>query len=142
MSETPANQKFDLARFATLETKVGSIGDTLETFVLESKEYRLRAERTETQIWSAIREQGERMNQAVEKLSNNGRISWGMIVSTGGFILAIIGAGAAVNHALTESRIRQTEIRNEGLQREMEREYQERKEQDRLVSDAVRSAFK
>ncbi len=132
-ARTSANnhEPFDAARFATLETKVGSIGETLEAFVAESKEYRLRSERTESQIWAAIREQGERMNSAVEKLSTNGRISWGMIVSTGGFILALIGAGAAVNNALTEARVKQIEIRQEFLQRESDRTYLERRQEHR-----------
>jgi hypothetical protein len=130
-TSAPTPEPFDAARFATLETKVGSIGETLEAFVAESKEYRLRSERTETQIWAAIREQGERMNSAVEKLSNNGRISWGMIVSTGGFILALIVAGAGVNYSLTEARVRQIEIRQEYMQREADRAYTERRDQIR-----------
>ena len=121
----PGNQVIDLQRFGTLEANVHAIGENLDAFVTESKEHRNRAERNETQIWNAIREQGERMNLAVEKLSNNGRISWGMIVSTGGFLVAVIAAGAGVNHALTESRMKQVEIRIEYHQRELDRGYEE-----------------
>lgn len=127
---TPPKAFTDSARFAHFESKVESIGDILDTFVAESKEYRQRQDRTEAQIWSAIREQGERMNSAVEKLSNNGRISWGMIVSTGGFLLTLIATGAAVNNALSEARVKQLEIRAEYHQRELDRSYTERKVQD------------
>jgi hypothetical protein len=113
------------ARFASLEAQVGAISTTLEDFVTESKEYRLRAERNESQIWAAIKEQGDNLNRAVERLSNNGRISWGMIVSTGGFILALVGAGAAVNHAMNEARIKQVEIRQEFMAKELDRHYED-----------------
>lgn len=117
-------------RFSRLESQVGALSATLEDFVTESKEYRQRTERTEQQIWVAIREQGDNLNRAVEKLSSAGQISWGMIVSTGGFLIALIGAGAAVNHALTEARVKQVEIRaelhQEMNQRELDRIYQEK----------------
>jgi hypothetical protein len=113
------------ARFASLEAQVGAISTTLEDFVTESKEYRLRAERNESQIWAAIKEQGDNLNRAVERLSNNGRISWGMIVSTGGFILALVGAAAAVNHAMNEARIKQVEIRQEFMAKELDRHYED-----------------
>lgn len=122
----PASQS-NAARFASLEAQVGAISTTLEDFVTESKEYRLRAERNESQIWAAIKEQGDNLNRAVERLSNNGRISWGMIVTTGSFILALIGAGAAVNHSLTEARIKQVEIRQEFMARELDRNYEDLK---------------
>lgn len=120
----PASQS-NAARFASLEAQVGAISTTLEDFVTESKEYRLRAERNESQIWAAIKEQGDNLNRAVERLSNNGRISWGMIVSTGGFILALVGAGAAVNHAMNEARIKQVEIRQEFMAKELDRHYED-----------------
>lgn len=105
------------ARFAHLETQVGNVSTLLESFIKESKDYRERIERDQSQMWSAIKEQGESLNRAVERLSNNGRISWPMIVATVGMILSVSAAAAGVGHALMESRIRQLEIREEFLQK-------------------------
>lgn len=139
---TTRNTASDATRYATLETKVASIGDTLDAFVTESSKYRERQERSEAQIWNAIRDQGERMNLAVEKLSAKGQISWGAIVSTGGFILAVILAGAGANHALSEARIKQLEIRAEFQQRELDRAYQERKIQDAAAAALTAASLK
>ena len=109
------------ARFASLETQVGNVATQLGDFIKESKDYRDRTERSEAQIWQAIKENGANLNIAVEKLSNNGRISWGAIISTGGFLLSIVLAAAGVSHVIVESRIRQLEIREEFMMRDIER---------------------
>lgn len=100
-------------RIGHIETQISGLASSLDGFIKESAEYRARTEREQTQLWAAIREQGDNLRNAVEKLSVRGQISWGAIVTTGAFILALIGAGAGVNNALLESRIRQLEIRDE-----------------------------
>lgn len=78
-------------RIGKLETSVAGIASSVETLVDSQKH-----------VWAAI-----------EKLSTRGEMSWGKIVSTGGFVLAIATGAATMNNALLEGRIRQVEIRAE-----------------------------
>ncbi len=121
MTPSKAPSQTTDVRFANLETQIGQVSTQLGDFIKESKDYRDRTERSEAQIWQAIKEQGASLNNAIERLSNNGRISWGAIISTGGFLLSIVLAAAGVSHVIVESRIRQLEIREEFMQRDIER---------------------
>lgn len=103
------------ARFAHLEAQVGNVAIQLADFIKESKEHRDRVEVDQARIWSAIEKQGLALQSAVERLSSRGQISWGMIVSTGGLVLALIAAGGGVNNALMESRIHQLEIQDDAI---------------------------
>jgi hypothetical protein len=106
-------------RLAHLETQVGSVATSLNSFINESKEWRDRVERDQSNIWNAIKDQGDNLGRAVEKLSSKGQISWGMIVSTMGMILTITAGFAAVGHAMMESRMRQVEIRQEHIREDV-----------------------
>lgn len=57
----------------------------------------------------AIKEQGIQLQSAVEKISDQGKISWSAICTTIAVLVAMIGAGAKVSHMLMESRIAQLE---------------------------------
>lgn len=116
-SESEAN-----GRYNHLEGQISGIAASLDGFIKESAEYRARTEREQGQIWAAIREQGDNLRNAVEKLSMKGNISWPMIVSTLGIILSVAVAAAGVGHALMESRIKQVEIRVDYNERDLDRQ--------------------
>lgn len=124
MTPSKAPSQTTTVRFANLETQIGQVSTQLGDFIKESKDYRDRTERSEAQIWQAIKENGTNLNLAVERLSMNGRIGWPMIISTVTAVLALTAAGASVGHMLMESRIRQLEIREEFMQRDIDRNEQ------------------
>ncbi len=109
---THATPTTDSARLGHIESQVSSVAASLDSFIKESASFRVRTEKEQTQIWAAIREQGDNLRNAVEKLSMRGQISWGMIVTTGGLVLALIGAVAGVGNIIMESRIQQLYIRD------------------------------
>ncbi len=121
---TTQNNKSSDARFAHMEASISSVATQLGDFIKESREDRERRDREDKShrdmLWSAIKEQGVALQSAVEKLSNNNKITWPMICSTLGVVVMLITAGAGVNNALMESRIKQTEIRQEYMQRELD----------------------
>jgi hypothetical protein len=112
------------AGMSSTDAKIATVATQLGDFIKESR-------RDNEQMWAAHKEQGqalqaaiERQGQAlqaaVEKLSNKGQITWPVICSTVGVILSLIIAGGGINHALTESRIKQLEIREEYMQKELD----------------------
>lgn len=102
-------------RYNHLENQVAGVAATLAGFIKESQDNQARTEREQTTMWGAIREQGENLNKAVEKMSTKGQISWPGVIATVGMILSVSAAAAAVGHMLMESRIKQLEIRDERL---------------------------
>lgn len=111
------------SRLTKLESAVSTVATQLGDFIKESKDHRQRVEQDQERLWSAIKEQGTSLQSAVEKLSNNGRITWPVICSTLGVVLALVTAGAGVNNALMEARIKQTEIRQEYMQKSMDEKH-------------------
>lgn len=97
-------------RYNHLETQVAEVATTLDGFIKESAEYRTRAERDQSMLWDAIREQGNNLGKAVEKLSTKGQISFAAIATSIGLMLSVSSAVGVVGHMLMESRIRQLEI--------------------------------
>ena len=98
------------SRYNHLENQVAGLVAQFSDFIRDSKDHRDRIEKDQTQIWGAIREQGEQLRSAIEKLSTKGQISWPMIVATVGLILSVSAAAAAVGQVLMESRMKQLEI--------------------------------
>ena len=105
------------ARFAHLESSISSVAIQLGDFIKESKEYRERIEQDQSRIWTAIEKQGSSLQQAVERLSARGQISWPLIMSTVSVIVVLVSAGATVNFKLTESRIQQLEVREDSMEK-------------------------
>lgn len=112
-------------RFVQIETQISEVGKQLSDFIDDSRSYRERVERDQSQIWVAIKEQGEQMNRAIERLSNANRISWPGILATVGTMVSLTAGAAAIGHAIVEGRIKQLEIRDEYRLRETERNRQE-----------------
>jgi len=95
-------------RLSRLETAVASLTEGLTKFVDETRTYRA--------------EQGQefrRVYDAMEK--GRSRITWPLIVSIGGFVLTLVSTAAVIGHAFMESRVKQLEIREEFMQRDLER---------------------
>jgi hypothetical protein len=122
----PNNQA---SRLAKLEGLVGVIATQFSEFIKEAKDHR---EADQAQLWAAIKEQGNQhsaaikeqgtqLQAAVEKLSSKGQITWPIICSTLGVVIGLVTAGAGVNNALMEAKIKQTEIRLEYIQKLLER---------------------
>jgi len=132
MTPTAPRNKPDA--YSHMEAQVSGVAASLEGFIKESREFRDRTEREQTNIWAAIREQGDNLRNAVEKLSANGRIGWPMIISTVTAILAITTAGASVGYMLMESRIKQTEIRQEYHERMLTEYREEQTYNHRIIS--------
>lgn len=101
-----------IERYNHLESQVAGVAATLDGFIKEAEVTRARNDREQTAMWTAIREQGDNLGKAVEKLSSKG-ISWPMIVTTIGMILSMSAAASTVGYMLMESRIKQVEIRND-----------------------------
>ena len=100
-------------RYNHLENQVSAVAATLDGFIKDSQENRNRTEREQTAIWAAIREQGDNLRNAIEKLSARGQISFTVIATTVGLILSISSAAAMVGHQLMMAQIKQLEIRDE-----------------------------
>lgn len=115
---TPPNTA---GQFAHLETQVGSVATQLSDYIKDSKEYRDRIERDQMQIWAAIKDQGQALQTAVDRLSNAGRISWPGIVATVGLVLSVSAAAAAIGKTLVDAQIRQNQIQIEHMEKEMDR---------------------
>jgi len=99
-----------IERYNHLENQIVGIVTSLEAFVKESREDRARTEREQNSLWAAIREQGDNLRNAIEKLTARGQISWGAVVTTVGLLLALIIAAGQVSVMLMEGRIKQLEI--------------------------------
>ncbi len=99
-----------IERYNHLENQIVGIIATVDGFVKESREDRARTEREQSSLWAAIREQGDNLRNAIEKLSTRGQISWGAVVTTVGLLLALIIAAGQVSVMLMEGRIKQLEI--------------------------------
>lgn len=108
MANQPASA--DHSRYSNLEIQVGNVATQLGDFIKESRADRERDERERSKIWSAIKEQGDQMRIAFDKLSSKGQISWPMIMTAIGTLLLVGSAVATVGQMLMESRIKQLEI--------------------------------
>jgi hypothetical protein len=121
---SPNPSKSSDARFAHVESSIASLATTVGDFIKESREDRERRDREDKShrdmLWQAIKEQGVSLQTSIEKLSTRNQITWPMICSTLGVVLGLVTAGAGVNNALMEARIKQTEIRQEFLQKELD----------------------
>jgi hypothetical protein len=115
---TPA---VDTGRYQHLEMQFGAVATQLADFIKDSKEYRDRNERDQMQIWAAIKDQGVALQSAVERLSNNTRISWPGIVATVGLVLSVSAGAAAIGNAIVESKIAQNVIRIQAIEKQTER---------------------
>lgn len=113
------------ARYTHLETQLGNVATQLADFIKESKEYRDRDERERSQIWAAIKEQGDQMRIAFDKLSAKGQISWPAIMTTIAVLLSLIAAAGGVSQMLVESRIRQLEIRDDAMREVMDARFKQ-----------------
>lgn len=102
-----------------LESQVSGIAASLDSFIKESREFRDRTEREQTNIWAAIREQGDNMRNAVEKLSTRGQLSWQLIFSAITVLLAVTSGAAVLGQIFVDLRMEQFEIHNSYI-----REYQ------------------
>lgn len=111
----PPYRQSPTEHYTELEKQVAGVAATLDSFIKDAKEYRERNEREQDSMWKAIREQGENLGKAVEKLSTKGQISWPMVVATVGMILTVSGGAATVGQMLVEARVKQLEIRDERL---------------------------
>lgn len=129
----------DSARLGHIESQVSSVATSLEAFIKESSEFRTRTEKEQTQIWAAIRENGDNLRNAIEKLSTRGQISWGMIVSTGGFLLVVISMVAAVNNQLIQGQLEQLKVTDRASERQTDMRLEFQKEL-RIAEDRVRDA--
>lgn len=102
----------------TLEASVASLAVELRSFVKDSEDHRGRIERDQNAIWTAIKDQGKQLTDAVEKLSARGSITWPAVLMTIGTMLGLIGAASTIGHAYVENRIRQLEIIDKQAERE------------------------
>lgn len=100
----------DVTKIVALETGLDNLTGKLSTFIDDSKEHRRVMGEELSRIWQAHNEQGERMTEALNRLSSKGAITWPLLVSTGGFVLTLVLAAAGLGHAFVESRSRQLEI--------------------------------
>jgi len=80
----------------------------LDRFISEAREYRILQTAKEDKLWAAL-----------EK--NRPHITWPLIVTVGGFVLALIGAAAGLGHAFVELRVEQLEIKHRFIERSVER---------------------
>lgn len=120
-------------KLAGLETGMQNLTGKVETFVQDSKEYRdFMAQETrdnrrtqieeQTKIWTELRAQGDRFNTALEKLGSRGAITWPLILMTAGFVLTVVGTAATLGHFFVETRVKQLEIADRYLERDIVRQ--------------------
>ena len=124
---TSPNRKTQIAhaeesyeRMSVLEKNVAGLASNIDALIKDTKEHRDRVDLDQQRIWNALEKQGNTMQAAFERLNTKGEISWGKIVSTGGFLMLIIGAVASMSNALIEGRIRQVEIKEQSNKELME----------------------
>ena len=125
-------------RYSHLESQVSGVVASLEGFIKESREDRARTEREQTSLWAAIREQGNNLRNAIEKLSTRGQISWGAVVTTVGLLLALIIAAGQVSVMLMEGRIKQLEIVDSGNMRLIEAQMKTQDVQNEWLRDLAK----
>jgi hypothetical protein len=106
----PSPAQTTSTRIEHLETAVSNVAVSLDGFIRETRDHRDRLDKDQASIWAAIRDQGENLSRAVDKLSSKGQISWGMIMTAVGTLLGVGAAVATVGQMLMESRIKQLEI--------------------------------
>lgn len=114
----PSPAQTTSTRIEHLETAVSNVAVSLDGFIRETRDHRDRLDKDQASIWAAIRDQGENLSRAVDKLSSKGQISWGMIMTAVGTLLGVGAAVATVGQILMESRIKQLEI-TDSLGREL-----------------------
>jgi len=107
-------------RITALEEGVVGLSRSIATFVTEAKDHRKQVEGEHSRLWETIKEQGVAMQRSIDKLSSRGEISWGKIVSTGGFLVALVGIAATMSNTLVEGRIKQVEIESRGYRELLE----------------------
>lgn len=110
------------ARLGHLETAIAGIASQVSAFIKESHEHRERIERDQAAIWAAVKDQGDKFTDAVDRISTRGALSWPVVVITIGMILGLITSIAVIAEKIADARLEHGVIRMNYMEEIRDRE--------------------
>ena len=125
-------------RLVHVENQLSGLTAQFSDFLIEQRVYRKSQEKSRDDLWRAFESQGKQTQEAIEKLSSRGQISWGMIATAITTILAVGASVAAVGHLLMESRIRQLEITDDAAAKLMQSELRVHEAEDKFTREMIK----